>query len=268
MGTEQVGGDAAPTPPLAAEARPDLPLPAGTAALPDDRLERPAAREYFEALLIAIIFATFARTYVFQAFKIPSGSMERNLLVGDHILVNKFVYGPQACAPERWLLPEREVRRGDVVVFRWPRDPSRDFIKRAVGLPGDTVRLIDKQLYVNDKRVEDGAYVSHIDSVIYPRSSVIGGNPSRDNFGPVTVPPASYFCLGDNRDNSQDSRFWGMVPRKYLKGRALLVYWSFQSDSPEVIEGTGLGAKLRQLGQVAFNFLGRTRWDRTFRLVR
>jgi signal peptidase I len=219
---------------------------------------QPVAREYLEALLIAIIFATFARTFVFQAFKIPSGSMEENLLVGDHILVNKFIYGPAPSGLERALLPLRSVRRGDVVVFRWPVDPTRDFIKRAVGLPGDVVRLVDKRLYVNGKRVDDESYTLH------DRSSSL----SRDNFGPVRVPAGSYFCLGDNRDNSADSRFWGMVPANHLKGRALIVYWSFQEDFSAPPEESDLRGRLAQIGHVALDFFSHTRWGRTFRLVR
>jgi len=141
---------------------------------------RPVAREYLEALLIAVVFATFARTFVFQAFKIPSGSMEENLLIGDHILVNKFIYGPSTSAIEKALLPLRDVRRGDVVVFRWPVDPSRDFIKRAVGLPGDVVKLVDKRLYVNGRPVADESYTYHSDPVTYPRAPAQGpGPPSR-----------------------------------------------------------------------------------------
>ncbi len=233
---------------------------------------RPVLREYLEALLIAVIFATFARTFVFQAFKIPSGSMENNLLIGDHILVNKFIYGPVLLPFERALLPSREVRRGDVVVFRFPQDPSRDFIKRAVGIPGDTVQLIDKHLFINGRRVADESYTRHAD----PGSlagSLYGSHP-RDNFGPVRVPAASYFCMGDNRDNSHDSRFWGMVPESYLKGRALLVYWSFAETADDLAEITGAGAEpggghlLRHVGHVLRNFLSATRWNRTFKIIR
>jgi signal peptidase I len=229
---------------------------------------RSVAREYLEALLIAVVFATFARTFVFQAFKIPSGSMEENLLIGDHILVNKFVYGPTVSRLDRALLPFRDVRHGDVVVFRWPVDPSRDFIKRAVGLPGDVVRLVDKRLYVNGKRVADESYTYHTDPVTYPGGTAQSPGRSRDNFGPVRVPPGSYFCLGDNRDNSHDSRFWGMVPANHLKGRALVVYWSFEEEPFEVGDGPGPSGRLRQLGHVALNFFSRTRWERTFRIVR
>jgi signal peptidase I len=224
-------------------------------------------REYLEALLIAVIFATFARTYVVQAFKIPSGSMEKNLLVGDHILVNKFIFGPARWSWERKVLPLRDVRRGDVVVFKFPLDPSRDFIKRAVGVPGDTVKLVDKRLYVNGKRVEDDSYVWHSDPMLYRRTSFFNSNRSRDNFGPYGVPPGAYFCLGDNRDNSRDSRFWGTVPEGYLKGRAFTVYWSYDGE-PEPVEWPGLRGKLRQLGSVTANFLRQTRWQRTFHIVR
>lgn len=228
---------------------------------------RPLAREYVEALLIAVIFATFARTFVFQAFKIPSGSMEQNLLIGDHILVNKFIYGPTVTRLETALLPLRLVRRGDVVVFRWPVDPSRDFIKRAVGLPGDVIKLVDKRLYVNGKRVADESYTYHGDPLIYPRGAQSSGH-ARDNFGPVRVPSDSYFCLGDNRDNSHDSRFWGMVPANHLKGRALVVYWSFAEVPAEPGPGSGLSGRLHQLGHAVLDFFSGTRWQRTLRIVR
>jgi signal peptidase I len=229
---------------------------------------RPVAREYLEALLIAVVFATFARTFVFQAFKIPSGSMEENLLIGDHILVNKFIYGPRASALEKALLPFREVRRGDVVVFRWPVDPSRDFIKRAVGLPGDVVKFVDKRLYVNGKPVADESYTYHSDPVTYPRAPAQGPGHSRDNFGPVRVPLDSYFCVGDNRDNSHDSRFWGVVPANHLKGRAFVVYWSFEEDPSDAMDWPGWRGRLRQIGRVALHFFSHTRWERTFRIVR
>lgn len=235
---------------------------------------RPAAatlgvlREYLEAFLIAVIFAVFARTYVVQAFKIPSGSMEQNLLIGDHILVNKFIYGPESTALGKLLLPVRTVRRGDVVVFKFPEDPAKDFIKRCVGLPGDRVELRAKKLIVNGEPVDDAPYTYHVDPRVYSASRY---NPTdkrlRDNFGPYLVPDDSYFCLGDNRDNSNDSRFWGPVPAANLKGRAAVIYWSFDSAG-EPGQWPGLAGKLQQLGRVAVNFFSRTRWDRTFRIVR
>ncbi len=231
-------------------------------------MPRPLLREYLEALLVAVLFATFARTFVVQAFKIPTGSMEENLLVGDHVLVNKFVYGSAASGVERALLPMREVRRGDVVVFKYPEEPTRDFIKRCVGLPGDTITIADKVLYVNGKRVEDSSYTYHDDDRVYPRRLIVPDNLRlRDNFGPFTVPAETYFCLGDNRDNSHDSRFWGPVPASFIKGRAFLIYWSFEGEH-EPVQFAGYRGRIKQLGYVALNFLSRTRWGRSFQIVR
>jgi len=231
--------------------------------------EKSLFREYLEALLIAVIFATFARTYVVQAFKIPSGSMEQNLLIGDHILVNKFIYGPSALPLESRLLPTRDIRRGDVVVFKYPKDPTRDFIKRCVGLPGDAVQMIDKRLYVNGREVHDQGYVYHVDDRIFPRTPLLGDTyRRRDNFGPETVPPGHYFCMGDNRDNSNDSRFWGTVPASYVKGRAFMIYWSFETEGEPFDEWPGLWGKVKQVSGVALKFFSRTRWHRTLRIVR
>ncbi len=231
--------------------------------------EKSVFREYLEALLIAVIFATFARTYIVQAFKIPSGSMEQNLLIGDHILVNKFIYGPALSPLERRLLPEREVQRGDVVVFKFPKDPDRDFIKRCMAVPGDSVEMIDKHLFLNGRAVHDEGYTYHTDEHVYPRTPFTGdGLRNRDNFGPRSIPQASYFCMGDNRDNSNDSRFWGEVPEDNVKGRAFLIYWSFDLGEDEADEPGNVGGRLRQLGQVGLRFFARTRWDRTFRIVR
>jgi signal peptidase I len=230
--------------------------------------EKTLFREYLEALIIAIIFATFARTYVVQAFKIPSGSMKQNLLIGDHILVNKFIYGPTAFAVERRLLPVRDVRRGDVVVFKFPQDPSRDFIKRCMALPGDTIRSVDKVLAINGRTVHDESFTYHSDPEIVSRRDYFQPGRVRDNFGPQVVPDGQYFCMGDNRDDSNDSRFWGPVPAANLKGRAFVIYWSFENDQGELIEWPGMGGKLRQLSHVALNFFTRTRWERTFRVVR
>ena len=228
--------------------------------------EKSWQREYLEALLIAVIFATFARTYVVQAFKIPSGSMEQNLLIGDHILVNKFVYGPTATELERTLLPVREVHRGDIVVFKYPKDASRDFIKRCMALPGDTIASKDKILSINGKEVDDSGYVFHTDPEILSRRGYYQPNLVRDTFGPLVVPEGEYFCMGDNRDNSNDSRFWGPVPRDNVKGRAFMIYWSYDSDEP--YEWPGMAGKLRQIGRMALNFFTKTRWERTFRVVR
>jgi signal peptidase I len=228
--------------------------------------EKSLAREYLEALLIAVVFATFARTFVVQAFKIPSGSMEKNLLIGDHILVNKFVFGPRVSRLETALLPMRPVRRGDVVVFKFPVDPSRDFIKRCMGVPGDRLRFEGRELYVNGRQVDERAYTYYAgDDVV--GGSLFGRRRFRQDFGPATVQAGRYFCMGDNRDNSNDSRFWGTVPSAYVKGRALLVYWSVEGDQ-EMVEWPGWRGRLRQLTDLAKHFVARTRWARTFRIVR
>ena len=226
------------------------------------------AREYLEALLIAVVLATFARTFVVQAFKIPTPSMAENLLIGDHILVNKFIYARAPDGARGRLLPARAVERGDVVVFKYPEDPTRDFIKRCVALPGDQVEIIDKRLHVNGQRVDDQGYTYHTDERTYPPSPFL--HPSfrqRDNFGPYTVPNGHYFCLGDNRDNSHDSRFWGPLPQQMIKGRPVFIYWSYGG---ETADGAwhGWGQQLRQLASTAVGFFTRTRWERTFELIR
>jgi signal peptidase I len=185
------------------------------------------AREYFESIVVAVILALFIRTYVVQAFKIPTGSMEPNLLIGDHLLVNKFVFAPAATSLERLLLPMRDIKRGDVVVFKFPEEPERDFIKRVIGLPGDTIEVRNRQVMINGTRVEE-EYAHYL----FPVGDDEGGFDVRARYGPVTVPPKHYFMMGDNRDNSQDSRYWGFLPAHYVKGRALTIYWSFEPADP------------------------------------
>lgn len=181
-------------------------------------------REYFEAITIAILLALFIRTFVVQAFKIPSGSMLPTLLIGDHLLVNKFVYGVSLPFTGKTLLSFREPERGEVVVFRFPKDRSIDYIKRVVAVPGDTLQVRDKQLYINGERVEDPhAYIS--------APTILPGPVSpRDNFGPVLVPEGRVFVMGDNRDNSYDSRFWGFVEQSDILGKAFILYWSWDID--------------------------------------
>lgn len=182
-------------------------------------------REYSEAIIIAIILALFIRAFVVQAFKIPSGSMKPTLLIGDHILVNKFIYAIKIPIIDTELMHFGDPKRGDIVVFRYPVDPSKDFIKRVIGLPGDTVRIQDKKVFVNE-RLLDEPYAVHSENRILPASAG-----PRDNMSPVVVPPHSLFVMGDNRDESYDSRFWKFVDiPSDLKGKAFILYWSWNSE--------------------------------------
>ncbi len=182
-------------------------------------------RENIEAILIAVVLALFIRTFVVQAFKIPSGSMEPTLQIGDHILVNKFIYGVKIPYAGTTLIPVAHPEQGDIIVFRYPEDPDKDFIKRVIGVPGDIVEIRDKTVYVNKVAVKN-------DIGVHTDARVLSGtiNP-RDNLTPVTVPADAYFVMGDNRDNSYDSRFWGFVEASAIKGKAFIIYWSWDSHN-------------------------------------
>jgi len=231
---------------------------------PDETQKKSTFREYYEALLIAVIFVNFARIFVFQAFKIPTGSMEDNLKVGDHIVVNKFIYGPVS-PPWEKLLPLRQIRQGDIIVFRYPLQPDTDFVKRVIGMPGDTLEIRNKVVSINGKALDE-PYVIHEDNQVFPAQPALP-EPyrSRDQFGPYTVPPGQYFAMGDNRDRSSDSRYWGTVPRPMIKGRAFMVYWSFASTPPP--PDSPPAERLKELAGVVIHFFTRTRWERTFFIV-
>jgi signal peptidase I len=211
--------------------------------------QKSTLREYFESIVIAVVLALFVRTFVVQAFKIPTGSMEENLLVGDHLLVNKFVFGPTASPIERTVLPVAGIERGDVVVFKYPEDPGRDFIKRVIGLPGETLEVRNKDVYINGERLAE-PYTHFLSPA---RGSAASPNEFtaldvRDAYGPVSIPVDQYFVMGDNRDNSQDSRYWGFLPRDYIKGRALVIYWSWDSaQGLNVLSGVRWSRLLRQI---------------------
>jgi signal peptidase I len=224
--------------------------------------KKSTAREYFESIVIAVILALFIRTFVVQAFKIPTGSMENNLLIGDHLLVNKFVFGPTASRLEGVLLPIDPIERGEVVVFKYPEEPERDFIKRVIGLPGETIELRNKRVFVNGQPLDE-PYVHFLEP---PDDSQPGDEDHTDfdvrrRYGPVRVPANHYFVMGDNRDNSQDSRYWGFLPRDYIKGRALMVYWSYEADR-EDYQRTGLGEQVGGVVSTVTNFVTKTRWNR------
>lgn len=188
------------------------------------------AREYAESIIIAVVLALVIRTFVVQAFKIPSGSMEDTLLIGDHILVNKLSYGLHLPIIDSQIRPlglAGDPQRGDIIVFPFPRDPSRDFIKRVVGLPGERIEIRNHRAYVNGEPLKE-PYVK-----LDERAAM---QPSRySHWGPEVVPPGKLFVMGDNRDNSADSRDWGFLDSEHVKGRAFIIYWSWDSSEPKVI---------------------------------
>ena len=211
-------------------------------------------REYFESIAITAIIALFATTFVIQAFKIPTGSMESTLLIGDHLLVNKFVYGLNSGFIGK-LLPYREPQRGDIIVFKYPGQPEVAYVKRLMGLPGDTVEMKGHTVYINGEALEED-YTQHIrqDSI-------------KAHYGPYHVPEGHYFGMGDNRDNSEDSRFWGTIPRDYMLGKPLVIYWSFETAPGEYLR-TSPSERAQQFADVFMNFFTKTDWKRTFKIVR
>jgi signal peptidase I len=238
--------------------------------MPEPKQQEPAAprrslaREYLESIVVAVILALFIRTWVFQAFKIPTGSMETNLLIGDHLLVNKLVYSPSALPFESELLAKKDVQRGHVVVFKFPEDPTRDFIKRVIGLPGETVEIRDKTVLIDGKPLVE-PYVRFLEPPLRRDDPEYGLRVEglRDTWGPRTVPPGHLFVMGDNRDNSRDSRFWGFLPRDQVKGRALIVYWSYEATREEY-HRNGFAEWVKD----TLSAFGRTRWSRFFHLIR
>ncbi len=180
--------------------------------------------EYTKAIATALLLALFIRAYFIQAFKIPSGSMIPTLLIGDHLLVNKFIYGTKVPFSDKRILNLRKPERGDIIVFKYPEDPSRDFIKRVIAVEGDSIESRDKVVYVNGKPLNE-PYTQYVD-----RSLQTKGAEPRDNFGPYIVPKGKYFMMGDNRDQSYDSRYWGYVDLNDIKGEALIIYWSWDPN--------------------------------------
>ncbi len=247
-----------------------------------------STRDTFESLLVTVILAIFGTTFVLQAFKIPTGSMENTLLIGDHLLVNKFIFAGSG-GPHSPLLPYRELRRGDVVVFKFtPTDeqtePGEHFVKRVIGLPGDHVHIVHRQVFVNGvAQVEpyvrhDPLYASELypgddfpphDGEYLPTSTSAWDAelPGVVQNGDVVVPPDKYFVMGDNRERSWDSRFWGFVPRNMVIGKPVLIYWSFETPEDEYKHNM-LSDRVSQLVDLIIHFPTKTRWRRSFKLVR
>ncbi len=219
---------------------------------------KPFWREYGEALVIAVILALVIRAFLVQAFSIPSGSMQPTLLIGDYLLVNKFIYGIRNPFTNKVIIPISQPQRRDIVVFVFPQDPSKDYIKRVIGLPGDKVQIIKKQVYVNGEplAVPQAVYTSEVIPT------------ERDNFGPVTVPPHAYFVMGDNRDHSYDSRFWGFVSMDAIKGKAFIIYFSWDSQPGESLVHALLGGFKGLVYHFSWDRDSfRVRWDRIAKLI-
>jgi signal peptidase I len=238
-------------------------------------------REYVESLLVTIVLALFGTTFIVQAFKIPSQSMEPTLLVGDHLLVNKFIFEGRGAWYDR-LLPYREIRRGDIIVFKFPYGDHPHYVKRVIGLPGDRIKIVNQRVYVNDVPLNE-PYVVHDPNGLDPfgehfppgdRDFLYGSLqaewadeiPKHIRDGELVVPPRHYFAMGDNRDHSWDSRYWGFVDRDAIMGRPVIVYWSVVARSDDY-DDRGLFGTLQSIARMLIHLPSRTRWDRMFHEV-
>ncbi len=236
-------------------------------------------REYFESLIIAIILALFVKTFVIQTFQIPTGSMEDNLLIGDHIIVNKLIYGPEIPLLQA-IMPMRKIERGDVVIFKYPGNVKQDYVKRVIGLPGETVRIIGHQIYIDGVPIEElgmdeDSYTFQWRRADTERAAGIGADTSYD---PETSPSAKavethqvpqdhYFMMGDHRSISRDSRDWGTVPRDYITGRAMLIYWSYHATRDDYQAENTTGEVVGFVDAI-LNIPFKTRWERFFHIIR
>jgi len=284
----ETGGEAGTTPGVA---HPDdgVALPTEVEARrPDERTgeshsqkRRSNFGEYFESLLVTVLLALFGTTFVVQAFKIPSQSMEPTLLVGDHLLVNKFIFEGTGAWYEK-VLPYRNIRRGDIIVFKFPYDDHPHYVKRVIGLPGDHIRITNEQVYINGEPlaepyvVHDPAAGDFFGEYFPPRSRHFSDFSVRPEWaakvmdyvdrGELIVPPHRYFAMGDNRDRSWDSRYWGFVSQDAIMGRPMVIYWSVEATSGDYSNRT-MGGALRGIWETLLHLPSRTRWKRTMRLV-
>ncbi|MGO9095943.1 MAG: signal peptidase I [Bryobacteraceae bacterium] len=238
---------------------------------------RAPERAWISEAALFIVLLLFATTALIQSFVIPTVSMEDTLLRGDHLLVDKLAYAPGGIL-SKYLLPYRQVRRGDIIVFRWPGDIRQNYVKRVIGIPGDRLRIVQKQLYLNGKAVQE-PYVRHKSAMFDWYRDYFPGEPNVQlgeaalemlehdvKNGDLVVPDGEYFAMGDNRDNSQDSRYWGLVPRANIVGKPLLIFWSYDAPTEQLADRNLVGwAHLKDL---AWHFFGKTRWRRTFRFLR
>ncbi len=245
--------------------------------------EKGVLRDYFETIVICVIFVVFARAFVFQQSKIPTGSMIPTLLIGDYIMVNKFIYAPKTTEFEVSVLPARDIHRGDIVVFKYPEEPEKDYIKRVIGLPGEFLEIRDKHVHINGVPLEE-PYKAH-ESDLKPESwariregeaplSAAEYAPRRwqnqvgngVDFGPILIPEGHYFCMGDNRDNSKDSRSWGTVPRENIKGKAFIIWWSFSGEENDYTR-TGVVERTRSIVNKMIHFFSKSRYRRCLKFI-
>ena len=239
-------------------------------------MTREVHRGFIAEWTVTIVLLLFATTTLVQAFVIPSASMEKTLLVGDHVLVDKLVFAPGGPVSKH-ILPYREVRRGDIIVFRFPLNIQEDYVKRAIGVPGDHIKLVNKQLMLNGHLVDE-PYTHHVTPYIdayrdnFPANAGSSLPPSAQDMlehhvvnGELVVPPGSIFAMGDNRDDSLDSRYWGFVPRQNIVGTPLLIYWSFEAPTQDL---TNPNIGIDHIVDVIAHFFTKTRWKRTFNLIR
>ena len=219
-------------------------------------------REYFELIAETAVFVFFVMTFVVQAFQIPTGSMIPKLLVGDFLLVNKMAYVRPSFPLEGALLPQKQIKRKDIVVFKWPKDLTKDFVKRVIGLEGDKVEIRAKQLYVNDQPIDE-PYKIHKDDKAYSKDDVYNYDLAiRDNYGPVVVPEGHLFVMGDNRDDSADSLTWGFVPLDNIKGKPWIIYFSYEAERDAYLK-TSFRDRLKKI----LNFIPKARWGRILKII-
>jgi signal peptidase I len=250
-------------------------------------------REYFELVAEVLIYVFFVMTFLLQSFVIPTGSMETNLMIGDHLLVNKVAYSRSLGFLDKILLPQEKIKRGMIVTFKSPAELDKEYVKRVIGEPGDTIKIIKKQVYVNGQAIEE-KYKRHTDKIAYSLENATDMNSIlRDNFPleePYGLPPqfdwkfkkylvntplgrafkvpeGHYFCLGDNRDNSSDSRFWGPVPQEFIVGKPWRIYWSYESTTEEYTNPNVIH-KIKDIFKTIINFFSKTRWERTIKKIK
>lgn len=215
-------------------------------------------REYFELFSEVLIYVFFVMTFLLQSFVIPTGSMEDTLLIGDHLLVDKVSYSRSLGSLDSLVFPQLEIKRGMIVTFKSPAEMDKEYVKRVIGLPGETIRIKNKKVYINNEVLNE-PYTFFKDSEVL--------NSYRDNFPEYLIPSNQYFCMGDNRDNSFDSRFWGPVHKDLIIGKPWRIYWSYESSTQEYLT-PGILHKIKDIFKTIINFFSKTRWERTVKKIK